>query len=117
MLKEIRNIIFAQNELEEAVKLFHTTVKAILPPGRIISFQIIASKVPELQVNVVAPKEGVVSDVTIASAYVAAAMLHFCIQNGILVPRQAKKQIELINGSLALTLTLDSIKQIKSKPE
>ena len=117
MPNEIRHIIFAQNELEEAVKLFHTTVQAILPPGRIIAFQIVGNKVPGLQVNVVAPKEGDVSDVIIASAHVAAAMLHYCIQNGIPVPRKAKKKIELIDGSLALTLTLDSIKAVKSKSE
>ena len=113
MLKEIRSIIFAQNELEEAVKLFHTSVQAILPPGRIISFEIAGNKEPALKVNVVAPKQGEVSTTTIASAHVAAAMLHYCIQNGIPVPRKGKKKIELIDGSLALTLTLELTKPVK----
>jgi hypothetical protein len=104
MLKEIRNIIFAQDELEEAVKLFHASVQAILPPGRIISFEISGNNGPVLKVNVVKPKEGEVSTATIASAHVAAAMLSYCIKNGIPVPRKAKKKIELIEGNLALTL-------------
>ncbi|MES2626020.1 MAG: hypothetical protein V4628_12130 [Pseudomonadota bacterium] len=106
MLKEIRNIIFTQNEIEEAVKLFHGTVQAILPAGRIISFETAGNNEPTLKVNVVAPKEGEVSSVTIVPAHVAAAMLHFCIKNGIPVPRKAKKKIGLIDGNLALTLTL-----------
>jgi hypothetical protein len=106
MLREIRNILFAQDELEDAIKLFHTSVQPILPPGRIISFETSGNKEPALKVNVVKPKEGEVSTVTIASAHVAAAMLHYCIKNGIPVPRKAKKKIELIEGNLALTLTL-----------
>jgi hypothetical protein len=106
MLKEIRNIIFAQDELEDAVKLFHTSVQAILPPGRIISFETSGNTAPVLTVNVVKPKEGEVSTVAIASAHVAAAMLHYCIKNGVPVPRKAKKKIELIEGNMALTLTL-----------
>lgn len=106
MLKEIRNIIFAQEELEAALKVFDTSVQAILPPGRIISFETSGNKEALLTVNVVKPKEGEVSTVIIASAHVAAAMLHYCIKNGIPVPRKARKKIELIEGSLALTLTL-----------
>ncbi len=106
MLKEIRNIIFAQNELEEAVRLFHGTVQPILPPGRIISFETAGNMEPILKVNVVAPAQGEVSTVAIGSAHLAAAMLHFCIKSGIPVPRKAKKQIAVVEGNLALTLTL-----------
>lgn len=112
MLKEIRSILFAQQELEEAFKLFHTSVQAILPAGRIISFQVAGNKEATVKVNVVA-QEGEVSEVIIASAHVAAAMLHYCIQNGIPVPRKAKKKIELIDGCLALTLTLEAVKAVK----
>ncbi len=106
MLKEIRSILFSQPEVEEAVKLFHTAVQAILPPGRIISFEAAGNNEPTLRVNVVDPKEGEVSTTTLATAHLAAAMLHYCIKNGIPVPRKAKKKIELIEGNLALTLTL-----------
>lgn len=113
MLKEIRSILFSQQDIEDAIKLFHASVQAILPAGRIISFQVSGNKETTVRVNAVAPKDGEVSEVIIASAHVAAAMLHYCIQNGIPVPRKAKKKIELIEGTLALTLTLESAKPIK----
>lgn len=106
MLREIRNIIFAHNELEEAVRLFHTSVQAILPPGTVVSFEPAVNEEPTLKVNVVAPKEAEVSTITMVPAHVAAAMLHYCIKHGVPVPRKAKKKIEVIEGSLALTLTL-----------
>lgn len=112
MLKEIRSILFSQQDLEDAFKLFHTSVQAILPAGRIISFDVSGNKEATVRVNVVA-QDGEVSEVIIASAHVAAAMLHYCILNNIPVPRKAKKKIELIDGNLALTLTLESAKSIK----
>jgi hypothetical protein len=113
MLKEIRSILFSEQELEDALKLFNTAVQAILPTGRIISFRVSGNKETAVRVNVVAPKDGEVSEVVLASSHVAAAMLHYCIQNGIPVPRKAKKKIELIDGNLALTLTLESLKAVK----
>ena len=106
MLREIRSILFTQPELENAVKLFHTSVQAILPPGKIISFEVDGSNEPALKVNVMASTEGEVSTVTMGTAHLAAAMLHYCIKNGIPVPRKARKKLEIIEGDMALTLTL-----------
>jgi hypothetical protein len=108
MLKEIRTIIFPQNELEEALKLFHYSVQAILPAGRILSFTASGTNGPALSVNVVSTEGGDITDVTIASAHLAAAMLNYCMKNNIPVARNAKKKIELIGGDLALTLTLEA---------
>jgi hypothetical protein len=106
MLREIRSILFSQQELENAVKLFHNSVQAILPSGKIISFEVAGENEPTLNVNVMAEPEGEMSAVKMGTAHLAAAMLNYCIKNGIPVPRRAKKKIELIEGNLALTLTL-----------
>ena len=116
MPTEFRRLVFHGDEHLDALAVVPGRPEDPLPAGRIVGYEVVSK--PEVTVRVeIEPEEqddptasqgaGRLS-VTLEPAFVAAALIRFCIRRGIPMSRRAEKSLELEGDCLALSLTLDA---------
>lgn len=116
MPTEFRRLVFQGDELLDALAVVPWRPDNQMPVGRIVGCQVVSK--PEVTVRVeieaedqddpAASEGGGRHSVTLEPAFVAAALIRFCIRRGIPMARRAEKSLEIEGDSLALNLTLDA---------
>lgn len=111
MPSEKRKVIFAQDEVIKAVVAYdqHGGLK-VLPPGEIVKVALGGNSEPNLVLSILDPSSGNCKTATLEATYLAAAMLKFCFDHKIPIPRRASKSVEIVDGGLALSLSVASNK-------
>ncbi len=118
MPTEFRRLVFHGDELLDALAVVPWRSENPLPAGRIVGYEVVSK--PEVTVRVeIEPEDrddpaagdgGGRLWVTLEPAFVAAALIRFCIRRGIPMSRRAEKSLGLEGDSLVLNLTLDAPK-------
>jgi hypothetical protein len=111
MPSEIRRLIFHADELADALSMEAGRKNTSLPGGRISSCEVVSR--PEVTLRIEVETEDRNDDagplsVTLEPALVAAVLIRFCMRRAIPLSRRAEKSLQIIDGHLVLSLTLEA---------
>jgi len=106
MPTEIRKIVFSPAELAEALDHFAKATHHAMPPGKIAACEIDSKNALSVAVTVHHMAEGSTHTVPFDNPSVAAALIRYCIERKIPVPKAATKSVEAEGPGVALILTL-----------
>ena len=98
MLTEIRKLVFPQDDLLKAVTLHSAKGPMGLPEGDITAVKVDDSTTPGATVKI----RG--ESVALDGEFLLAAMVRYCIDSTIPMPRKAEKSLDLVDGQLALNI-------------
>ena len=105
MPTELRKIIFSEEEIVRAVLSQNRRSPKKLPPGDIVKVGRSGSGA-NMDISIFDATVEQTKTVTLGASYLAAAMLGFCIDNKIPVPRVADKSVEVLGDSFALSISI-----------
>lgn len=106
-MRELRCIVFDDGELIKALVAHRRRTGKPLPPGEISSFEIERDKEVVARMTITGDS-GEKSVVPTSGAELAAAMIAYCIDTRVPVPVTANKSITLLDGRVALKITLNA---------
>jgi hypothetical protein len=105
MTTEERRIIFSDEEVVGAVKALYHRAKETFPPGNVWNVAISEDNGCQIDCDVVDAK-GRRDRVTVAGERLAAALILHCIMHKVPLPAKAQKALTIVQGKLALNITL-----------
>jgi len=107
MPTEERRILFSDEEVVTAVKALYQRAKESFPPGNVWNVAISEDNGCQIDCDVVDAK-GRRDRVSVAGERLAAALILHCITHKIPLPAKAQKALVIVQGKLALSITLPS---------
>jgi hypothetical protein len=105
MITERRQVIFSNDAVKEAVRLFASLHPDKMPHGQVRRVWTVAE--PELQLLVQIEQAGArnLLEIAFTQGEIAAFLILYCRRNKIPLPPNADKFLEIDNGSLSLVIT------------
>lgn len=103
---ELRKITFSDGELSEAIERFAKATRYPMPAGKIAECRVESKAGLALIVRVYNVADGSEHTVRFDQATVAAALIRFCIDKKIPIPKTAEKSVEAHGQTLSLILRL-----------
>ena len=104
--KELRKVIFSRNELQAAL-VSHLLHSGRAMPSRLIDRLEIGEGLAAVTIVFQPGDSAEVQEWPLSQEEVAAALIRYCGQFNIPLPRAAKKRLQPDNGNLALIFSLD----------
>ena len=111
MITERRQVIFSNEAVKEAVRLFASVHPDKMPHGQVRRVWFTSEPEPALSVQFEHLGARNLHEVTFGQGEIAAFLILLCRKNKIPLPRSADKFLEIENGSLSLVIT----KQIQTE--
>lgn len=108
MPTEMRKIVFSEEEIVKAVLSQNRHSVRKLPPGDIVQVKAKSAPEPLLELDIFDPESEATKTIKLDTPYLAAAMLRFCIDSNIPIPRVADKSVQILGGSIALNISIDA---------
>lgn len=105
MLIEYRKIEFPENDLIEAVACHDEATSQRLGEAELVRIEISGDNdKPEINAIVHFPENDGSGTIPLPISFVTAAMIRYCIDEGIPVPKRGRKEIECRDGALSLVV-------------
>ena len=108
MPTEIRKVVFSEEEIVKAILSQNHHSRRKLPPGDIVKIKANGGSEPNLELTVFDPEAEKPKTINLGAPYLAAAMLRFCFENKIPIPRHADKSVEILGSSVALSISINA---------
>ena len=93
MPTEIRRLVFSNDELVEALRRYSETSDEKLPVGRVRACTVVDDRKTAVTLEIENRYTQEVYQVNLRHEFVGAALLRFCFDNGIPVPRDSEKSL------------------------
>jgi len=106
MLIEYRKIEFSENDLLEAIAYHDDATSQRLGTGDLVRVEISGDEITEIIAIVEYPENGGTGNIPLPVSFVIAAMIRYCIDEGIPVPKHGRKDIEVSDGGFALIMRM-----------
>lgn len=106
MPSELRRLIFSNEEVLAAVADYSASGRSPLPSGSVVSCRVYGEPKVRVRVEVEDPRRDYPVVVEIEPEVIGAALLRYCIAQGIPVPKQAEKSLQVHGDNIALKLTI-----------
>ena len=106
MPSEIRQIIFSNRELLDAIRQYNAQAKNQLPRGQFILCEPVGGDEVGVLVEIEDAMTQESKRVTLPGAYVGAALVSACLRGRIPLPRGGKKSLKIVKDGMALHLTM-----------
>ena len=108
MPSEHRQIVFSKNELNAAIAGYRECHDDGISEGRVIASSVDAQKRVAVLLAFLKDDEDKPSVVEISASTVAAALISYCMEKGIPIPRQSHKTIQQLGDNIALVVRVGS---------
>lgn len=108
MPSELRQVLFPKPELQAAVAKYARLAKDKLPAGEIVDCKILGTTETFVELRLKDEFTGADAVVSFNEAFVGAALMKFCMDSHIPVPRKGEKALKVVNGDVALLISLKS---------
>ena len=105
MTIEMRTIVFSREELVEAISEHAAAAK--LPKGAIMLCTVSASPSLAVTVKLVPEGQSAVETVTLDAETVGGALVHYCMDHEIPVPRSADRSLQAIGEAVAIHFSIN----------
>lgn len=106
MPTEYRRVVFPNQELRQALVNYAGESGEAFPDGEIISVAIPEDSGDTIQVTVLDTARGATFSKNFRTAHVAAALIKFCIDNKVPIPKNSRKSLRLMGDNLALDIII-----------
>jgi len=106
MPSELRRIVFSESEIIEALDRFAKATRHAMPAGKITACRIDSKSALSATLTVQHMAEGSTHTVRFDNASIAAALIRYCIEKKIPIPRASEKSVEAQGPGVALILNL-----------
>jgi hypothetical protein len=107
MPSEFRQILFSNNELIEALYEYNQAAEVKLPQGTIVSCTPVAEAKVAVRLELANQASGETQVASLAPELVAAALLRYCIQHRIPMPKGAAKSIQAHGAEISLNVRIE----------
>jgi len=104
MPNEFRFLVFSESEAANAMASFAPKAGKRLPQGSIKGVEVKTEQDPPSAALVIAPDEGGSKNFDFSAGEVTAALIGWCINHKVPLPRDGEKVLEALHGSLALRI-------------
>ena len=101
-MQELRRIVFSQDELRQALHAQRMDGKVVLPIGIIQSASFLEGSDANVMLHIYDEQHDQRHEIVLPNAFVAAALMGFCIQRKVPLPRNARKSIAIAGQNIAL---------------
>ena len=106
MPTELRRLVFSKQELVEAIDSHNRNAAEKLPPGSVASCEVRKEEDNiSAAIEITDQQSGETQQVELNAAYLGAALLRFCIDKKIPLPRQSAKSLQVVGDNIALNIT------------
>lgn len=106
MLKEYRKIEFSENDLLEAIACHDEATSQRLGDAELIGVEVSGNEITEITAIVDHSENDETGSIPLPVSFVTAAMIRYCIDEGIPIPKRGKKDIEVSKGTFSLVMRL-----------
>ena len=107
MPTELRQLIFSRDELAKALTNYHQDAEDSFPAGNIVFCQIMQNSDLHVMIKVLPDGETQVQSKEVGVDVIAPALMKFCLNNKIPLPRNSEKSIEAIGENIAMTVSIE----------
>ncbi len=107
MPNEFRQLIFSRDELAKALANYHGDAEDHVPSGNIVFCQIMQNSDLRVMIKVLPDGETQVQSRELGVDVIARALMKYCLDNKIPMPRNSEKSIEAIGENIAMTVSID----------
>lgn len=104
MPTEIRRLVFSNAELVDALRAYSETSNEKLPDGKVRKCTVVDDKKTAVTLEIENRFTQEVYQVNLRHEFVGAALLGFCFNTGIPVPRDSEKSLQVSGDNIALTI-------------
>jgi hypothetical protein len=108
MPTELRQLIFSRDELAEAIANYNGAATNGVPAGRIMFCKVTQNSGIFVTVKIVPEGETEVHTVHLDKNTVGAALMKYCLDKNIPMPKKASKTLQAIGDNIAMSLCIDS---------
>ncbi len=105
---EHRQIVFGKNELNAAIAAHRECHDDSIPEGRVTACSVDAHKRVAVLIAFLKDGEQKPSVVEVSASTVAAALISYCMEKGIPIPRQSHKTVQQLGDNIALVIRVGS---------
>jgi len=106
MLIEYRKIEFSESDLIEALACHDDATSQRLGTGELVRVEVTGEEITEIIATVDYPENGGTGSIPLPVSFVTAAMIRYCIDEGIPVPKRGRKDIEISDGTFSLIMRM-----------
>lgn len=107
MPTEIRRLLYSEVEVARAVSELSLNTATGMPPGAVLDYKVEKESPIELRLHL-QTREGKQLYHTIDEAFVAAALISYCMRNNIPIARKSRKTVKVTKNGIALDMTLEA---------
>jgi len=105
MVQELRQIILSKDELLLAIDAHRRIKPGLLPDGKIIDFEVAGQT--SIRVTIAGEDETQTTSVVFSDAKLLDALIRFCLENNIMLPRLGRKSVSVLADNVSLCIMLD----------
>ena len=111
MPTETRRLVFSSDELVEALNAHRKLANGKMPEGKIVFCRVGETSDFRVSVKILPPGRSEVQTFHLDGDYVGAALIGYCAQCKIPLPRGAEKNLQACGNNVALNLSLNAATQ------
>ena len=104
MPTEIRRLVFSNDELVEALRAYSESSNEKIPEGKVRTCTVVDDRKTAVTLEIENRFTQEVYQVNLRHEFVGAALLGFCFDSGIPVPRDSEKSLQVSGDNIALTI-------------
>ena len=104
MPTEIRRLVFSNDELVEALQAYSETSNEKIPEGKVRTCTVVDDRKTAVTLEIENRFTQEVYQVNLRHEFVGAALLGFCFDTGIPVPRDSEKSLQVSGDNIALAI-------------
>jgi len=105
MVKELRHIILSQDEFIPALEAHNRVTPNYLPSGKILRYECIDQDFIRVIIQITPSGQEVA--LIVDSSKMLQALIRFCLENNIMLPRQGQKSVLIEDDRVSLCIALD----------
>ena len=103
---ELRRLIFSRDELVGAIAGFRDGANNAIPAGNIVHCQIVHDSELHVAVKILPEGETQIESARLDINFISAALIKYCKDKKIPIPRESEKSIEAMGENMALVIRL-----------
>lgn len=107
MPREFRRLSFSADEVREAIVRFDRVARRLPRKSRIVRIDVVDQPAFGLRLGCVERDEALLQDVALDAAEVGAALVLYCLDHGIPIPKASTRTVAAVKDGIALCLYID----------
>lgn len=106
MPTEYRRIVFPNRELRQALLAYETDAGHAVPPGEIVALAVLDSPAAVVRITLLDAAQNITYSADFTTAHVAEALIRYCLDTRVPLPRDSRKSLRLMGDNLALDIVM-----------